>query len=198
MKIINDYKFDDEIFDGSVNKTLIYDCVKRQLANRRLGTNLCRNRALVSGTTAKVYRQKGTGRARHGDLRANIFVGGGKAFGPKPRTYDHKIPRGARIGALKSALNMKKNDKKLFVVDSFDKKITKTKEMQKNLESLSFNNGVIVVHEDDFSHVLRAARNIAHIRVLRAADLNVYDVMNHEGILFTKDALAKVQEGLKL
>ncbi|MFH1654641.1 MAG: 50S ribosomal protein L4 [Pseudomonadota bacterium] len=197
MKVLSDYKFNEEVFGSDVKESLLYDIVKFQLANGRVGTANCRNHALVSGTTAKSMRQKGSGRARHGDLRTNIFRGGGKSFGPKPRSYNQNPPKKMRRAALKSALSMKMKEEKVQIVDKIDLKELKTRHMKAELDKLSFNNGLIVVNESEYSLVSRCARNIPHIKVVRSNEINVYDLLLHDQVLFTAQSIENVQEGFK-
>jgi large subunit ribosomal protein L4 len=186
----------DEVFASRPNKALIYEVVKMQLAGRRKGCASAKSRTDVSGTTAKIYRQKGTGRARHGDARANIFVGGGKAFGPKPRDYSYRVPTKVRRGGLRSALSLKKGEGKLLIVEAFSLPEIKTKLMLETLKQLNVNNGLIVVDGKD-EKLEKSVRNLPHVSLVRWEGLNVYDLMRHEHVIFTRAAAEKVQEVLK-
>jgi large subunit ribosomal protein L4 len=193
---VGEIELDEAIFNAKPNIALLYEVVKMQQANRRKGTAASRNHTLVSGTTAKMYRQKGTGRARHGDARTNIFVGGGKAFGPHPRDYGYRLPSKARRGGLRSALAMKREEGKLLIVDRFPFAEIKTKPVLKALEKLGVASGLLIVEGAD--EVLeKSVRNIPNVKLLRWEGLNVYDLLRHEHAVITRAALEKVQEVLK-
>ena len=186
----------EEIFSPVVNTALLYETVKMQLANQRSGTAATRNHKMVSGTTAKIYRQKGTGRARHGDARTNIFVGGGKAFGPHPRDYGYRMPAKARKGGLRAALALKKSEGKLLIVDELPMKAIKTKDAVKALAKLGVTNGVIVVDGKN-ENLEKSVRNIPGIKLLSCEGLNACELMRYEHAVLTVAALNRVQEVLK-
>jgi large subunit ribosomal protein L4 len=196
LKKVGDIDLSDEIFAAQPNRKLIYEVVKMQRAGRRQGSAMARNRALVSGTTAKMYRQKGTGRARHGDERANIFVGGGKSFGPKPRDYSYRLPKKARRSGLRSALSLKKREGKLLIVDALSFPSIKTKDAVSALSKLGVKNGLLVVDGPD-EKLEKSVRNIPDIKLVRWEGLNVYDLLRYEHAVVTVSALQKVQEVLK-
>jgi large subunit ribosomal protein L4 len=195
-KKVGDVDLADGIFAREGGEGMIYEVVKMQLANRRTGSAFCKNRGEVSGTTAKMYRQKGTGRARHGSYKAPIFVGGGKAFGPHPRDYSYRVPKKVRRGALCAALSKKAQAGSVLVVDSFDCKEIKTKSFVEKLSKLGVKTA-LVVHEEPTENLIKSARNVAQAKVRSYQGLNVYDVMRYEHVIFTKAALEKVQEVLK-
>lgn len=193
---VGEVELDESIFAAKANRALIYECVRMQLANKREGTAATRNHKLVSGTTAKMYRQKGTGQARHGDYRTNIFVGGGKAFGPHPRDFSYRIPAKARRAGLRSALTIKKNEGKLIIIDEIPIKKIKTKDAVAALKGLGITGGLIVV--DGKNDVLeKSVRNIPNVKIIQCCGLNVYDVMKYENLIVTRGALDKMQEVLK-
>ena len=196
MNAAGEVELSEEIFTKRVNMALLYETVKMHLANRRSGTAATRNHTLVSGTTAKIYRQKGTGRARHGDARTNIFVGGGKAFGPHPRDYGYRMPAKARKGGLRAALALKKNEGKLIIVEDIAMKAVKTKDAVAMLSKLGVKSGVIVI--DGTNETLeKSVRNIPGIKLLRWEGLNACDLMKYEHAVVTVPALNRVQEVLK-
>lgn len=195
-KKIGDVDLADSVFAREGGEGMIYEVVKMQLANRRRGCASSKTRGQVSGTTAKAYRQKGTGRARHGSEKAPIYVGGGKAFGPHPRDYSYRVPKKVRRGALRAALSQKAKDGSLLIVDSFDCKEIKTKSFVEQLSKLGVKTA-LVVHEDPTENLVKSARNVPHAKVRSCDGLNVYDVMRYEHVIFTKAALEKVQEVLK-
>ena len=196
LKKVGDIELSDEIFAARPNRALIYEVVKMQLANQRQGSAMVRNRALVSGTTAKMYRQKGTGRARHGDEKANIFVGGGKAFGPKPKDYSYRLPKKARRGGLRAALSLKKMEGKLLILDALSFPSIKTKDAVLALSKLGVKNGLLVVDGPD-EKLEKSVRNIPNVKLIQWEGLNAYDLLRYEHAVVTVPALQKVQEVLK-
>ncbi len=193
---VSDIELSDDVFASRPNKALIYEVVKMQRAGWRKGTVKTKNRALVSGTTAKMYKQKGTGRARHGDKKVGIFVGGGKAFGPNPRDYSYKIPRKARRGGLRSALVLKKNEGKMLIVDNLEFPEIKTKAAIAALDKLGVKSGLLVI-DGTQKNLKKSVSNIPNIKVVKWEGLNVYDLMKYEHAVLTVPALQKVQEVLK-
>lgn len=191
-KGVGEVELSDEIFGARVNKPLLYEVVKMQLANRRQGDAATKNHKMVSGTTAKMYRQKGTGRARHGDARTNIFVGGGKAFGPHPKDWSYSIPKKAKKSGLRSALSLKKKEGKLIVVDDLKFTNIKTKEGVKVLNSLGVKHGLFVIDGAN-ENLEKSVRNIPGVKVIRWESLNAYDLLRHEFAVITLPALGKVQ-----
>ncbi len=185
----------DDIFCAEVNQNLFYEVVKMQLANRRAGTHCTKHRGEISGSTRKLFRQKGTGRARRGSIKSPTLRGGGTVFGPHPRDYSYKVPRKVRKGAMISALSLRNGEEKLLVIDNFDLETIKTKAFAGVLKTLGVNKPLII---DDDSQTLRlSARNIPGVDVLPAAGLNVHDILNHDELLLTKAAIEKVEGALK-
>lgn len=194
-KKVGEVELSDEIFSKKPNMPLIYEVVKMHRANSRLGTAATRNHKMVSGTTAKMYRQKGTGRARHGDARTNIFVGGGKAFGPHPRDYSYRIPAKARKSGLASALTLKKNEGKLLIVDELNVKKIKTKDAVEMFTKMGVKKGLLVV-EGANENLEKSVRNIHGMKIIRWEGVNVYDLMKYEHAVVTLAAFTKLQEAL--
>ena len=193
---IGECELDETIFDAKGGTEMIFDVVKMQRANRRKGSAATRNHALVSGTTAKAYRQKGTGRARHGDYRTNIFVGGGKSFGPHPRDYSYQVSKKVKRGALRCTLAQKYREGKMVIVDGFDLAQVKTKDFVAAMNSLGVQGGLIVVDGPNVN-LEKSARNVPQVKVLRCEGLNVVDLLRYDHVVFTQPALEKVQEVLK-
>ena len=193
---VGEVELDDAIFGVRPNKALIYEVIRMQLTNRRKGSASVKTRSEVKGTTAKMYRQKGTGRARHGSERAPIFVGGGRAFGPKPKDYTYRLPLKARRAALRQALSQKRAEGKLIVVDDLPAKEMKTKPMVEVLKMLGVAKGLIVVAEAN-EVLKRSVRNIRDVHIVPCEGLNVYDLFRFEHAVITRPALEKVQEVLK-
>jgi large subunit ribosomal protein L4 len=179
----------DDVFGGEVNEALFYDVVKAQLASRRKGTHKVKNRAEVKATSAKMYRQKGTGRARHGDEKAPQFRGGGRAFGPKPRDYSYRPTRKMRKGALRSALALKLKEGRLLVVEDFDLPEIKTKSLAKVLDQLEVDKSSVIVDEVANDKLRLSARNLAKHQYLPPEGVNVYDLLRHEHLILTKSAV---------
>lgn len=179
-----------EIFGAKINKNLLAQAVRVYETNQKTHFAKTKTRGEVRGSTAKIYRQKGTGRARHGAIRAPIFVGGGITFGPKPRKVRLTLPQKMKKAALISALSSKMADKQILGLRGLEKATGKTKEMAKLLEKLAVKNGLIVT---DKKKVYQAVRNIPKLSVLPANQLNAYEILKHENLILTKEAL----EGLK-
>lgn len=194
---VGELELADDVFAGEVNEALFYEVVKAQLASRRAGTHKVKNRAEVHGTTHKMYRQKGTGRARHGDANAPQFRGGGKAFGPKPRDYSYRPPRKMRVGALKSALSMKLKEGRLLVVEDFSLSEIKTKALAQILTTLQVPKSSVIVDKADNENLRLSARNLARHQFLPPEGVNVYDLLRHEHLILTKSAVAALEARCK-
>ena len=186
-------ELNDAVFGVEVNEHLVHLAVVRQLANKRQGTQKAKTRSEVSGGGRKPWRQKGTGHARQGSIRAPQWTGGGVVFAPVPRDYEVKMNKKERRAALKSALTSKVQENKLVVVDSLALAEAKTKEMQKVLTNLKADNALVVTAADD-QNVVLSARNIADVQTATVSTINVYDVMKHNTVVVTKDAVASIEE----
>ena len=186
-------ELNDAVFGVEINEHLVHLAVVRQLANNRQGTQKAKTRSEVSGGGRKPWRQKGTGHARQGSIRAPQWTGGGVVFAPVPRDYEVKMNKKERRAALKSALTSKVQENKLVVVDSLTLAEAKTKEMQKVLTNLKADKALVVTADDDQKVVL-SARNIADVQTATVNTINVYDVMKHNTVVVTKDAVASIEE----
>ena len=186
-------ELNDAVFGVEVNEHLVHLAVVRQLANNRQGTQKAKTRSEVSGGGRKPWRQKGTGHARQGSIRAPQWTGGGVVFAPVPREYEVKMNKKERRAALKSALTSKVQDNKLVVVDSLTLAEAKTKEMQKVLTNLKADKALVITAADD-QNVAISARNIADVQTATVNTMNVYDVMKHNTVVVTKDAVASIEE----
>ena len=186
-------ELNDAVFGVEINEHLVHLAVVRQLANKRQGTQKAKTRSEVSGGGRKPWRQKGTGHARPGSIRAPQWTGGGVVFAPVPRDYEVKMNKKERRAALKSALTSKVQDNKLVVVDSLALAEAKTKEMQKVLTNLKADKALVITAADD-QNVVIAARNIADVQTATVSTMNVYDVMKHNTVVVTKDAVASIEE----
>ena len=186
-------ELNDAVFGVEINEHLVHLAVVRQLANNRQGTQKAKTRSEVSGGGRKPWRQKGTGHARQGSIRAPQWTGGGVVFAPVPRDYEVKMNKKERRAALKSALTSKVQENKLVVIDSLTLAEAKTKEMQKVLTNLKADKALVVTAADDQKVVL-SARNIADVQTATVNTINVYDVMKHNTVVVTKDAVASIEE----
>ena len=186
-------ELNDAVFGVEINEHLVHLAVVRQLANKRQGTQKAKTRSEVSGGGRKPWRQKGTGHARQGSIRAPQWTGGGVVFAPVPRDYEVKKNKKERRAALKSALTSKVQDNKLVVVDSLTLAEAKTKEMQKVLTNLKADKALVITAADD-QNVAISARNIADVQTATVNTMNVYDVMKHNTVVVTKDAVASIEE----
>jgi len=165
----------------------------RQLANARYGTHKTKSRGEVNRTKAKWYRQKGTGRARHGSRNANLFVGGGVAHGPKPRRYAKKMPRKMRRAALRSALAVKAMENQIVVLDELQMEAPKTKEMVAVLANLDLSQRVLILLPERNESVEKSARNLPQVKTLRASYLNVRDLLGYDQVLLPLGALQVIE-----
>ena len=180
---------DDAIFGCDVNEDLLYEVLKAQLASKRQGTAAVKNRAARQGSSRKIYRQKGTGNARHGGIRAPQFRKGGIAHGPKQRSYAYRPPRKMRIGALKSALSLKAKEGRLTVVDSFELEQIKTKALAAALGKLEVGTSAVLVDNTTNEKLRLSARNLSTHLVLPPEGINLYDLLRHEHLVITKSAV---------
>jgi large subunit ribosomal protein L4 len=195
---------DDAVWGADVNEHLLWECVKWQRAKRRSGTASTKTVAFVRGTNKKPYKQKGTGNARRGTERAHHHVGGGRAFGPKPRDYEYSMPKKAKKGALRSALSLRVNEGKLIILDRFQvegkqdaaAKKRLTKQVQAALTKLGIGEALIVDGRDN-EWLARGAKNLEGAKWIAPEGLNVYDVLNYETLVITRDSAKKVEDALK-
>ena len=195
---IEDIKLNDEVFGITPNKNVLYDAVILARASLRQGTHDTKNRSEVSGGGRKPWRQKGTGHARQGSIRAVQWRGGGIAFGPTPRDYSKKQNRKERQLALKSALSGKVADKELIVLESITLKTPKTKDMVKLLEDLKIaDKKVLLVVKELDENLILASRNLQNIVLILADEINVLDIVGTDVMVATEDAIKYIEEVLK-
>ncbi len=185
----------DEIFDVSVREDIMHQVIKGQLASSRSGSASTKNRSKVKASSRKLWRQKGTGRARVGAASSPLRRGGGVTFGPLPRDYSFKINKKVRKAALRMALADKFKTGQLIVVDSLHLEEIKTKKFFEILKNLDLDNVLIVTEKPD-ENLEKSSRNIRKVKLLRAEGLNVYDILSHERLLFVEPALQRVEEVL--
>lgn len=186
----------DDIFGIEPNETVMHQALVRQQANARLGTHSTKTRGEVRGTTAKWYRQKGTGRARHGDRKAPIFVGGGQAHKPKPRDYSQKMPRKMRRLALRSALSAKAAAEQIIVLDALAFGEPKTAHMVQLLKNLEVTGSAVVLVPERNENVEKSANNLQDVKILRANYLNIRDLLGHNYVIMPRESVAVIESFL--
>ena len=184
----------DNVFAVEVNEHLMHMAVTLQLANKRQGTQKAKTRSEVSGGGRKPWRQKGTGHARQGSIRAPQWTGGGMVFAPVPRDYSFKMNKKEKAGAIKSALTSRVNENKFFVLDSLKFDEIKTKKMVNVLDALKVNKALVILDGEDNDNVALSARNIAGVRTVPVNAINVYDILKYETVIITKNAVSKIEE----
>lgn len=194
-KQVGEMELNDTVFNTDIKPYLLHDMVRYQLAARRQGTHAVKNRASVRGGGRKPYKQKGTGNARQGCIRAPHYVGGGVAFGPQPREYDFKLNRKVKKAALCSALSSRFQGEKLKVLNRFEMEQISTKSCAEVLSSLEVG-GVLIVVGGPNTNLELSARNLKNVKVLRAEGVNVYDVLKYPNLVMTEDAVAQVEGAL--
>ena len=184
----------DKVFGIEPNDNVVFEAIIRQRAGKRQGTSKVKNRSAVRGGGKKPWRQKGTGRARQGSIRAPQWRGGGTVFGPTPRSYAYTMPRKQRRSAIKSVLSQKLIDNDLIVVDKLTMSATKTKELVSMLNSLNVDGKVLIVTDDN--NVQLSARNLAKVKAVPVNGLNVEDAVNYGKLILSQDAVKKIEEVL--
>jgi large subunit ribosomal protein L4 len=193
---IEELELPDDIFGIKPNTAVMHQALVRQLANKRLGTHKTKTRGEVTGTTAKWYRQKGTGRARHGDRKAPIFVGGGQAHKPVPRDYTQKMPRKMRRLALRSALSAKAAAEQIIVLDKLAFDEPKTVEVLQLMDNLQISGSAVILLPERNENVEKSARNLENVKTLRAGYLNIRDLLGHNYVIMSKDAVSQIESFL--
>jgi large subunit ribosomal protein L4 len=185
----------DEVFATEVKEHLFYEVVKAQLASRRQGTQCAKNRSAVSGSTKKMYKQKGTGQARHGSKRAPLYVGGGRAHPPRPRDWSYRPPQQVRVGALRAALSKLHKEGRLVVVDRLELAEVKTKNLVSALETLQkAKKSALVVDSAGNENLRLSIRNCKDHQFLPPEGVNVYDLLRHDTLVLSKDAAKSLEQ----
>lgn len=192
-KEVDTIELDDSVFNVEVNEHLIHMAVKQQLANNRQGTQKAKTRSEVRGGGRKPWRQKGTGHARQGSIRAPQWTGGGVVFAPTPRDYSFKMNKKEKRLALKGALSSKVNDNKIVVVDSLQLDEIKTKTFAKVMKNLGVDKALVVL-EDGNNNAVMSARNIPLVKTATSSTINVYDILKYNTLVVTKEAVKNIQE----
>ncbi len=188
----------EEVF-GAVNEDLLWEAVKHYRAGLRAGTHATKNRKLVSGSGKKLWRQKGTGRARIGSIRSPLWRHGGTVHGPQPRSYDYQFPRKKLLGALRSALAAKAAEGKLTVVEAFDLKEIKSKAVRDALQALKADKTALLVEagNNENRNLELSSRNLAGVEMLYGPEVHPYHLLRYERVIFSRPALEKLQQSLK-
>ena len=189
---VSEVEMPDSIFNVEPKKSVLHEVVCMQLAARRSGTAAVKRRSDVKGSTAKLFRQKGTGRARRGDIKSPTLRGGGVVFGPEPRSYTPKVLKKVRRLALKMALSSKLKDDMLVVLDAFSLDHIKTKSVVSVIETLKLENPLIVIDAENDALEL-SSRNIPGVKVLRVEGLNVYDILKHKNLVLLASSIKNIQ-----
>jgi large subunit ribosomal protein L4 len=186
----------DEVFGAKVNEDLLYESVRHHLAGTRRGTVKTKTRHEVAGSGKKLWKQKGTGRARMGSIRSPLWRHGGTTHGPQPRDYSYKLPRKMQLGALRSALSAKLRDGELRVVNQFAISEPKSKQMRKTLDGLDAKKTVLLVEVGENKNLDLSSRNLEGVKLVASRDVNVYDLLGHQQVLISEAAARKLSEGL--
>lgn len=193
---VRELELPEEIFEYPLNEHLIYEAVKNFRANQRQGTHATKNRALVTGSLKKLWRQKGTGRARMGSVKSPLWRSGGTVFGPQPRDYSYHMPKKAKRNALKSVLAEKLRNNRLYVIDSLQMESAKTKDAVTTLKNFQFDK-LLIVDVVDNINLTRSTQNVPNIKAIDYREINVYDSLDYGYIMFSEDAVTRLAEVLR-
>jgi large subunit ribosomal protein L4 len=195
-KVVGKVDLADEVFAAPVNEALLYEAVRHYLAGTRRGTASTKTRHEVAGSGKKLWKQKGTGRARMGSIRSPLWRHGGTTHGPQPRDYSYKLPRKMQLGALKSALSAKLRDGELRVVQEFSIGEPKSKVMRKALDGLKAERTVLLVDNSANRNLALSSRNLEGVKLVASREVNVYDLLGHTQVLLSQAAAQKLSEAL--
>jgi len=196
-EVVGKLDLSDDVFAGEINEGLLNDAVKQYLASRRSGTHKTKTRGEVSGSGKKPWRQKGTGRARVGEIRNPLWRKGGTVFGPVPRSYEYRLPKKMFRAALRSALALKLKDNQLNVVDTFSLGDHKAKAFSKTMTSMGFTRKVLVVDHQENRNLYLASRNLAEVNLIASLQVTPYQLLNSHHVVFSKAAIQALEEVLK-
>lgn len=195
-KKVGDIDLSDKVFGGTVNEALLYDSVRNFLAGLRAGTHATKNKKLVAGAGRKLWKQKGTGRARVGSIRSPLWRHGGTVHGPQPRSYEYRLPRKMMLGALRSALSAKLAEQQLTVIDQFNLANHKSKSMREILDRFEAPRAVLIVDSPGNDNLERSTRNLAGVELLSGPELHPYHLLWCKRLLISRPALERLQEAL--
>lgn len=195
-EVVEKLELSDDVFKAKLNEHLIWEAVRHYSDSIRSGTAATKTRGMVSGSGKKPWRQKGTGRARVGEIRTPLWRHGGTVHGPQPRSYSYSFPRKKLRGALRSALSARLEENALTVIDAFNLENHKTKAFQKILQDLGGTGRVLIVDSGQNPQLALSSRNLPNVTLVPGTGVNIYDVVNHNRLLFSKEAILQVQEVL--
>lgn len=193
---VGELTLSDDVFGAPLNKPLIYEAVKSYLANQRAGTSATKTRGDTSGSGKKLWKQKGTGRARIASLRSPLWKGGGNVHGPQPRDWSYRIPKKMRRGAIRSVLSERLREGGLVVVDSFELSTHKTKDFVATLAALGFEGRTLIVDALENGNLALSSRNLRDVTCVTPGGINVYNLLTHEQVALTRDAAALLDKQL--
>jgi large subunit ribosomal protein L4 len=192
---VGELELSDEVFGAPLNKPLIYEAVKNYLANQRAGTSATKTRGDVSGSGKKLWKQKGTGRARIASIRSPLWKGGGNVHGPQPRDWSYRVPKKMRRGAIKSVLSERLREGGLVIVESFELQTHKTKDFAATLASLGLDKRTLIIDSVNANLAL-SSRNMREVTCVSPSSVNVYDLLTHEQLAVSRDAAAQLDKQL--
>jgi large subunit ribosomal protein L4 len=195
-EVVGKLELSDEVFKAELNQPLIWEAVKHYNDSLRSGTASTKVRGEVSGSGKKLWRQKGTGRARVGSIRSPLWRHGGTVHGPKPRDYSYRFPRKKLHSALRSALSAKLSENSLAVIENLVPESSKTKYFQKILTNLGYTGKVLIVDSSRNQNLLRSSRNLPKVKLVPGTGVNIFDVVNSSTLLFSRESILQVQEVL--
>ena len=193
---VGELELSDAVFGAPLNKALIYSALKCYMANQRSGTSATKTRGDVRGSGKKLWKQKGTGRARIASLRSPLWKGGGNVHGPQPRDWSYNIPKKMRRGAIRSVLSERLREGGLVIIDSFELPSHKTKDFSATLEALGLTRRTLVVNSVSNANLVLSSRNLREVTLVSASGINVYDLLTHEQIALTRDAAVQLEKQL--
>src|ERR1041384_997154 len=193
-KEVGELELPEVVFDVPVNEPLIHEAVRSFLANRRAGTSATKTRGDVSGAGRKLWKQKGTGRARIASLRSPLWKGGGNVHGPQPRDWSYNMPKKMRQGALRSALSERVREGSVFVVDGWNLDKPKTKDFTQSLTKLGLGGKTLIVDSLDNENLLLSARNLRRTKVVNSFGLNIYDLLYHDQLVLSREAATELEQ----
>ena len=193
---VGELELSDEVFGAPLNKALIYSAVKCYMANQRAGTSATKTRGDVRGSGKKLWKQKGTGRARIASLRSPLWKGGGNVHGPQPRDWSYSIPKKMRRGAIKSVLSERLREGGLVILENFELPSHKTKELTTTLDALGLNGRTLVVDSTRSGNLALSSRNLRDVTLIAPSDVNVYNLLTHEQVALTSEAAAQLDKQL--
>jgi len=193
---VGDIDLSEKVFAAGINENLLYEAVRQYLAAQRAGTHATKNRKLVAGSGRKLWRQKGTGRARVGSIRSPLWRHGGTVHGPQPRSYEYRLPRKMLLGALRSALSSKLAEQQITVVDEFKLASHKSKAMREILDRLEANRAVLIVDAPGNQNLERSTRNLSGVEVVSGKELHPYHLLWCQRLLISRPAIERLQEAL--